>query len=143
MVETNIDDLSPELIGADFQNDLLEKGAIDFYLTAIQMKKGRPGWKLSALTTKEEAPGLSAYILEHTTSIGVRQYPVTRTILQRKQFELDTPYGKVLVKQVITPSGLKRHKIEYESLQALKEKYQRSIQSLEQELYALIRQLDL
>ena len=106
------------------------------------MKKGRPGWKLSVLTAEINLPQISAFILEHTSSIGVRYYPVNRTILERKQFELDTPYGKVNVKQVITPSGTKRHKIEYESLQKLKEKHQMSIQLLEQEIYALIRKLD-
>ena len=60
VIETNIDDTSPELLGADFQEGLLENGAVDFHFTAVQMKKGRPGLKLSALC---EAPDLDRAIL--------------------------------------------------------------------------------
>ncbi|MBK8501824.1 MAG: DUF111 family protein [Saprospiraceae bacterium] len=138
VVETNLDDSSAELVGTDFQNELIQNGAIDFYFTPIHMKKGRPGLMLSALVAPSDLDRLSTFILEHSPSIGLRYHTVERTILTRKQFELETPYGKVLVKQVITPSGSKRHKIEYESLQKLKENHNISILRLQELIYPLL-----
>ena len=137
-METNIDDISSEKLGADFQEALLENGAIDFYFTSIQMKKGRPGLKLSVLTSAFELDRVCAFILEHSTSIGVRYYSVDRSILNRSHFEMDTQYGKIQVKEVTTPSGAKRHKIEYESLRKLKDLHNIPIFQLEQELYPLL-----
>ncbi len=138
IVETNIDDGSAELLGLDFQNDLTQHGGIDFYFTAIQMKKGRPGLKLAVLVAPEDVERLSNFILEHSPSIGLRHFPVNRTILERRQFEMSTPYGPVQIKEVTTPSGAKRYKIEYESLQALKSKHNISILNLQNELYPLL-----
>jgi uncharacterized protein (DUF111 family) len=138
VVETNLDDSSAEIIGSDFQDDLMKNGAIDFYFTPIHMKKGRPGLMLSVLVAPSDLDQLSAYILEHSPSIGLRHHQVQRTILPRKQFELETPYGKVMVKQVTTPTGTKRHKIEYESLQKLKEKNNISILRLQELIYPLL-----
>lgn len=141
VLETNIDDSSPEMLGADFQNDLLGHGAIDFSMTAIQMKKGRPGIKLTILIKPNDLDHLSNFILENTSSIGLRYYQVNRKILERKQYTLDTKYGPIQVKEVFTPSGQKRYKIEYESLRNLKESHNISIFKLEEELYPLLYQL--
>lgn len=130
--------MSPEMLGSNFQQALLKNGAIDFYFTSIQMKKGRPGIKLSVLSSSADLNRISEFILEHTSSIGVRHYGVSRTILERYQFEMETKYGKIKVKEVITPSGAKRNKIEYESMQNLKESHNISIFRLEQELYQLL-----
>ncbi|MCB0666132.1 MAG: DUF111 family protein [Saprospiraceae bacterium] len=138
IVETNLDDTSSELIGTDFQEGLLQAGAIDFYFSAIQMKKGRPGLKLSVLIAREGLDTLGRYILENSSTIGLRYYPVDRVILERKSFKVHTPYGPVKVKQVTTPEGNLRRKIEYESLQNLKEKHNISILRLQEELYPII-----
>ncbi|MCB0685294.1 MAG: DUF111 family protein [Saprospiraceae bacterium] len=138
ILETNLDDSSAELLGIDFQENLIRSGAIDFYFSSIQMKKGRPGLKLSVLLAARDQEPVSDYILENSPSIGVRYYPVERTILSRKNLKVDTPYGQVDVKQVTTPSGLKRRKIEYESLQNLKDIHNISILRLQEELYPII-----
>lgn len=106
------------------------------------MKKGRPGLKLSVLLNTSHLDNISNYILENTTSIGVRYYPVERIILQRKKLKMDTPYGPVKIKQVITPEGVRRNKIEYESLQNLKETHNISILRLQEELYPLIANIE-
>ncbi len=141
IIEANIDDSSPELLGTDFQEELIKSGGIDYYFTSIQMKKGRPGQKLSVLVAPENLERVSTYILEHSTSIGLRYYPVMRTILERNDFEMDTPYGKVRIKEVTTPSGAKRRKIEFESLKKLKESHNISILRLQEELYPLLSKL--
>lgn len=122
----------------DFQEGLLNNGAVDFYFTPVQMKKGRPGLKLSVLTKEADLNGLSNFILENSSTIGLRHYPVSRTILPRRHFEMETPYGPVQVKEVTTPLGNKRFKIEYESLRKIKEMRNISIPQLQLELYALL-----
>lgn len=138
IVETNIDDFSAEYLGNDFQDDLLKNGAKDFYFTSVQMKKGRPGLKISFLVYSENLDKVNRYILENTTTIGLRYYPVTRDILPRRSFEMKTKYGIVNVKEIIKPSGKKQYKIEYESLRELSIKNQISIQQLQLELHQLI-----
>ena len=116
VVETNLDDCSPELLGEHFQTGLLAIGAIDFTLTSVTMKKGRPGLKLSALTSVETREAVCDYILENTTTIGVRYYSVERKELERKSVSLESKYGPIKAKRVTTPSGKTRIKAEYEDL---------------------------
>ena len=131
MIETNLDDISVEYLGRDFQQRLLEAGAIDFFLTSVQMKKGRPGVKLSVLSEKKHLESAIKYILEHTTTIGVRYYPVKRSILNRKITEVETSLGKVRVKIVEKPSGTFSYKIEYESLVELGRNHEFSLTQLQ------------
>lgn len=139
VIEFNVDDSTGEFLGQDFQEQLLAKGATDFYYTFTQMKKGRPGLLLSVLVHESALDDLSDFILDQTTTIGLRYYPVSRKILNRRHYEIDSPYGVVQVKEVTTPSGLKRQKIEYESLKDIAKNNRLTIQQLQAELYDLIR----
>lgn len=134
MVETNIDDMSSELLGSDFQENLLKAGAVDFYYTQIIMKKGRPGILLSAFAAKKNIQAVTNYLLENTTTIGVRSYPVARQILNRTIKTVKTSLGKVEVKEVELPSGNKRTTIEYESCKNIASQQNRSIS----EIYTLL-----
>ncbi len=115
MVETNIDDMSSELLGSDFQENLLLTGALDFYFTQIIMKKGRPGVMISVFVKKDKLQDITDYLVENTTTIGVRSFPATRQALIRSSKTLSTSLGEVDVKEVVLPSGKKRATIEYES----------------------------
>lgn len=136
MLEANIDDTHAEYLGNDFQQGLLSVGAKDFFLTSVHMKKGRQGLMLSVLTTQAQLQQVSDYILEHTSTIGLRYYPIFRHELIRTHHEVKTKYGLVNVKVVLTPSGGKRFKIEYDSLWELSQEHNLSIQQLQLELYA-------
>lgn len=131
VVETNLDDISPEYLGSDFQDELLASGAIDFYLAHAQMKKGRPGLILSVLCSEEARDRVADYVLEATSSIGVRFYLAQRRILARRKIAIETRYGTVLAKESECPSGRKKIKIEYESLKELAQKNQISIRELQ------------
>jgi uncharacterized protein (TIGR00299 family) protein len=119
LIETNIDDMSAQVIGLDFQQQLLDKGALDFYFTQVIMKKGRPGLLVSVLVYEKDVSIISNFLLENTTSIGIRYYPVSRNILKRKIIEINSSLGKIKVKEVILPSGKKRLTPEYESCAAI------------------------
>jgi uncharacterized protein (TIGR00299 family) protein len=127
MVETNIDDMSAELLGSDFQQGLLSAGAVDFYFTQVIMKKGRPGILISAFASKDKLRSVADYLLENTTTIGVRTYPVSRSILKRELKKVKTSLGEVDVKVVELPSGGFRTSLEYESCKELALKHNRSV----------------
>ena len=141
VIETNIDDTSAEYLGADFQADLLKSGATDFFFTPVQMKKGRPGLQLSVLAQLNQLQQTSDFILENTSTIGLRYFPVSRNILDRRLYEVDTPFGKIKVKEVTKPSGRKSRKIEYESLRALSTQRNVPIPQLEEKIYAFLNEV--
>ena len=116
VIQTDFDDCSPELLGEAFQAGLANAGAIDFTLAPVTMKKGRPGIRLSSLATEVNRRAVCRYILENTTTIGVRYYPVRREELPRQTVDLETAYGPIRAKCVTTPSGKSRIKAEYGDL---------------------------
>ena len=96
-IETNLDDLSPEIVGAVL-GKLFEAGALDAYLTPIQMKKNRPGVQLTVLCEETTASRLADLVLTETTSFGVRVDRVDRWKLHRKFETVATPFGEITVK---------------------------------------------
>lgn len=118
LIQTNIDDMPAEGLGAAFQNLLLEQGALDVYLTPTLMKKSRAGLKLEVLCRHTDAERLADVVLENTTSLGVRFLPCTRKELRRHTRIVPTCFGKIHIKTAVLPSGKMRHKPEYEDCQA-------------------------
>ncbi len=97
LLETNIDDCSPEVIGA-VTGKLLEAGALDVWTAAIQMKKQRPGFILSVLCKPEVAESLSAIIFRETTTFGLRKQQIQRQCLKRRFVSVETEYGQIRIK---------------------------------------------
>jgi hypothetical protein len=97
VIETNLDDMPPELC-EPLSEALFAAGALDVWFTPIMMKKGRPAFTVSALAPLDDREAVSRACLRESTTLGVRHYPVTRTVLARRFVEVDTPYGKVPVK---------------------------------------------
>lgn len=97
VIETNLDNMNPEWFGPLCQG-LLEAGALDVWLTPIQMKKGRPGTLLSVIARPEDASRLRAQIFAETTTLGIREIEVTRWPLPRRMETVETPFGPIRVK---------------------------------------------
>lgn len=97
MIGCNIDDMNPEWYDFLFQK-LFEAGASDVFLTPIIMKRSRPANTLSVLCSKELISELKSIIFLNTTTIGLREHAVTKTILNRYEREIETELGKVRVK---------------------------------------------
>ena len=97
VVETNIDDMSPQIYDL-LMDKLLEIGALDVFLTPINMKKNRPAVKLTVLADSPQLQDVCACILAETTTMGVRIYEAHRKKLEREMVEVDTEYGKISVK---------------------------------------------
>jgi uncharacterized protein (TIGR00299 family) protein len=97
VIETNIDDMNPQLYEYVMEQ-LFKAGALDVYLSQIIMKKGRPGIKLTVPCNEEQREDLMKIILKETSSIGLRFYETKRRVLQREIKTIDTEFGKVKVK---------------------------------------------
>ncbi len=114
LIQTNLDDASGELMGGHFQNLLLDAGALDVSLSPLLMKKGRPGQRLEVLCREPDRERLSNIILTETTTIGVRWFPVQRTVLPRTFETVATRFGPVRLKCVTLPDGRIRRTPEFE-----------------------------
>jgi pyridinium-3,5-bisthiocarboxylic acid mononucleotide nickel chelatase len=97
MLETNIDDMSPEVHGYVIER-LLGAGALDAYLTPVLMKKGRPGVVINVLCRSEDASGLRGLLFAETTTLGIRTSEVQRDCLPREMKTVDTPFGAIRIK---------------------------------------------
>jgi len=94
---TNIDDCSPQWLG-ELLPRLLEAGARDAWIVPVTMKKGRPGMQLGVLCEADRVPTLEGLIFAATGTLGIRRHPVARTVLERREETVATPYGPVRVK---------------------------------------------
>ena len=117
VMEANLDDCTGEALGYAMEV-LLEAGARDVWYTPAYMKKNRPAYVLHVLTTAEKREELEPLIFSCTTTIGVRRYPVERTILPREVKEIQTRYGAAKVK-ICKRGGVDTCYPEYESVRAI------------------------
>ena len=97
VLETQIDDLSPQAIGYVFE-ELFAAGAADVFTQAIGMKKSRPGILLTVICHPEQVPSCEAVLFRETSTLGIRRSIQQRAILQREIQQVETEYGKVRVK---------------------------------------------
>lgn len=110
----NLDDMTPEALG--FATELfMKEGALDVYITTVQMKKNRPGVILTCMCRKEDKEKFLYLLFKHTTTLGVREYECNRYGLERNITTIDTQYGPVHVKKS-TGYGVAREKTEYEDI---------------------------
>jgi pyridinium-3,5-bisthiocarboxylic acid mononucleotide nickel chelatase len=120
VLETNLDDVNPELLGA-FVEQALKAGALDVFHTPIQMKKSRPAILLTVLCPETKADALSEMMLRETTAFGVRRTAATRRKLQRQIVPVSTAHGPVQVKLGRLNGKLIQAAPEFESCRALAE----------------------
>jgi len=128
----NLDDMTGEEIAFACER-LLAAGALDVWTTPITMKKGRPAVMLSCLAKPEQEQGLTALMLRHTTTLGVRVQDWKRTVLERQTETVDTPFGPMRRKKS-AGCGISREKWEYEDLAAAAEKYGLSLAEIKARL---------
>jgi uncharacterized protein (DUF111 family) len=103
---------------AGAQAALLEAGALDAVLLRVGMKKGRPGMRIEVLAPVERLADLEQIVLRATTTIGVRRWPVQRTILERQLEETQWRGQLIRWKRVLLPDGTSRAKPEYDDVAA-------------------------
>jgi pyridinium-3,5-bisthiocarboxylic acid mononucleotide nickel chelatase len=97
LLETNIDDMNPQIYGYLIEK-LFEEKAIDVWFTPIQMKKNRPAVMLSILAPAQAESGLIELVMRETSTLGIRTRPVSRHIARRETVEFKSSLGSVKMK---------------------------------------------
>lgn len=97
LLETNLDDMNPELL-PHVVDILMTAGAQDAWLTPVLMKKGRPGFLLSVLTTAHAGDHIEEIIYRETTTFGVRRTRVDKHALAREWVTVEVAGEPVNVK---------------------------------------------
>lgn len=97
LIETNLDDLSPELV-PDAAERCFAAGALDVWVSPAQMKKGRPGIVFSALARPADERAVAEAILRETTTLGVRVSPARRWELAREWISVEVDGETIRVK---------------------------------------------
>jgi hypothetical protein len=120
LVETNIDDMNPEIYGY-VQELLFAAGAADVWLQSIQMKKNRPGVLVSVLCDASREDGVTGVLLRETSTLGVRVTPVSRHEAQRETIEFESSLGPAAAKVKRLPGEPPRAAPEYEACRRIAE----------------------
>jgi uncharacterized protein (TIGR00299 family) protein len=97
VLETNIDDCNPQLFDYVMEQ-IFQAGALDVWLTPVQMKKNRPAVTLSVLAPAALQSAVENILFTETTTIGIRRYAVQRTAAERREETVQTPWGAVRLK---------------------------------------------
>ena len=97
VIETNIDDMNPQIYD-HLISRLLNQGALDVYLSSVQMKKNRPGTLLSVICPPDAIGKTADMLLAETTTIGLRWRVENRICAQRTVYQVDTEHGPIKVK---------------------------------------------
>jgi uncharacterized protein (TIGR00299 family) protein len=97
VIEANLDDMNPQIYGY-FLERALGAGALDVYITPVQMKKNRPGTLLTVLCKPQDSNALTSLIFAETTTFGVRTTTAQRRILPREHVSVTTAFGDVRIK---------------------------------------------
>lgn len=116
VLETNLDDASPELVGHCLER-LLDAGALDVYTVPIQMKKSRSGVVLTVLCRYQQVPVMERILFAETTTFGVRRHNVHRACLTHRHETVATAYGELRIK-IGERDGIVTASPEYEDCKA-------------------------
>jgi uncharacterized protein (DUF111 family) len=129
LLETNIDDMSPELYGY-IMDRLFEQGALDVWFTPIQMKKNRPAVMLSVLAPPAAEGQVVETLLRETSTIGLRVQPVLRHYASREEVQVDSSLGQVSVKVKRLHGEIVGISPEYEDCRRLAEEHGLPLQEI-------------
>jgi uncharacterized protein (TIGR00299 family) protein len=120
VIETHLDDSSPEWLGSLIDR-LMSDGALDAAFEPLQMKKNRPGTRLTVVAKPQEAECLAQMILRESSAIGVRMHETRRMKLRREPATVQTGFGEASVKLIYEGEKLLRITPEHASCQKLAE----------------------
>jgi uncharacterized protein (TIGR00299 family) protein len=113
LIETNIDDSSPQIL-AHFMERAFEQGALDVFFTPIFMKKNRPAMRLTVLTPGSDMENISQLVFAETSAIGLRHWKVDRKTLERKWKTIRIGDNDIRVKESYLNGTLYNYQPEFE-----------------------------
>jgi hypothetical protein len=139
LLETNLDDLSPELV-PDAVERCFAAGALDVWTVPAQMKKGRPGIVLSALARPGSEGEVARALLEETSALGVRVARLERYELEREERVVEVAGGSVRVKIGLLDGRVVNVAPEHDDCAALARSSGRAVKSIWAEALARAHQ---
>ena len=128
-LQANIDDLSPEILGA-VQARLLKVGALDAFFTPIQMKKNRPGILLSVLCRPSDRQKIQELLFIETSTFGIRYREIERITLDREVVQVQTAFGSIQIKIGSQNGKILQVSPEFESCNAAAERSQQPLKRI-------------
>jgi len=118
VLEANLDDLSPQVIGYMTER-LMAEGARDVFTTPVQMKKGRPGSLVTVLCARADEEKLRDILFAESSTLGVRTRRESRHVLARRHEMVTTPWGDVRIKIGSTGGAESQAAPEYEDCRGI------------------------
>jgi uncharacterized protein (TIGR00299 family) protein len=134
MLECNMDDMNPEWY-AHVTSLLFDAGASDVFLTPIVMKKSRPAHIFSVLCATGHVEIMKEILFSETSTIGVREYTVRKSMLRREVITVETKFGKVPVKRSYFRGKVVNDKPEFDFCRQLAQKHGISLEEIRKEVY--------
>ena len=135
IIETNVDDMSPEITGY-VTTQLFANGALDVFLTPIFMKKGRPATQITVLCPTARRDALIKLLLTETTTFGVRLSSADRVKLRRDFTQIETQWGAIQAKCGYLNGTLIKTIPEYEDCKRLAEQHNVPLQQVYTEAFS-------
>ena len=136
VLETTIDDLSPQVMGYVTER-LLNEGALDVFVIPAQMKKNRPGLLLTVLCEKQSAQQMRNILFCETSTIGVRTREERRDCLEREITSVNTRWGRVRVKEASLNGVVTNFAPEYEDCRRIAEENSVALKQVQQEVVSI------
>lgn len=134
MLECNLDDMNPEWY-SHVTALLFGAGASEVFMTPVVMKKSRPGHLLSVLCDREKTGKLKEILFLESSSIGLREYAVSKNMLRRETVTVQTALGEVEVKRSFYGGKVVNEKPEFEQCRQLAEKHGISLEEVRRVIY--------
>ncbi len=125
--------MNPEIYSYLFE-ELFAEGALDVFLTDINMKKNRPGVMLSVLCSKKKQKAIEKIIFKETTTFGIRINEIQRSCLEREFIDFDSSFGVVTVKAAYYEGELIKFAPEYEECKEIAKKKDLALQQVYQQI---------
>jgi pyridinium-3,5-bisthiocarboxylic acid mononucleotide nickel chelatase len=130
-LETQIDDLSPQVIGYLFER-LLAAGAVDLFTIPVGMKKSRPGVLLTVLCPPHLLEECESILFEETSTLGIRRGFQVRSVLERRHEQVETIYGTVRIKIASRNQAILNAQPEYEDCREIAQKAKQPLKQIQQ-----------
>lgn len=135
ILETNVDDVSGELLGNVIETYSTIEGIKDISMYPLIMKKNRPGHCIRILLDPRiiNVDTLSTKLMKDIGTLGVRYYPVSRHKTVREIINYEYMQEKIRIKVSKLENGLIINiKPEYDDLNSLSKKLGQSVRELSQ-----------
>ena len=140
VLETNIDDMNPEIYGY-LGELLLRTGAKDYYFTPVQMKKGRPGVLITVVAPFEKVAELEEVLLKETTTLGIRKYNVQRSCMERNYLTVIVRGVSIKIKTAFINGQLVKYAPEYEDCLKISQNFKCPLREIYEEAICQARKI--